>query len=116
MRKAIDHSSEIHVEDILEIANQIQEQSALDTSKNILLLQMDVGKNASGHSWQSAPTPKTNPILPSLSSNSPSPLNSIDRKSEDWKRKWLTTKSPCFYCGKVGHWLLSCPTRRWWTE
>ncbi|MBW0526967.1 hypothetical protein O181_066682 [Austropuccinia psidii MF-1] len=36
----------------------------------------------------------------------PSPIAS---RSNEWKRKWLTSKNPCFHCGKVGHWAPDCP-------
>ncbi|MBW0535974.1 hypothetical protein O181_075689 [Austropuccinia psidii MF-1] len=46
--------------------------------------------------------------------NSPRPsmtAQSIDQKSPDWKKKWLTSRNPCFYCGGTGHWAPNFPIK-----
>ncbi|MBW0473386.1 hypothetical protein O181_013101 [Austropuccinia psidii MF-1] len=63
------------------------------------------------HSRQSKLMPKTSRGLSLTPSTPTSSSNSIDRKPQEWKKKWLTEKYPCFYCGQVGHWLPNCPTK-----
>ncbi|MBW0528772.1 hypothetical protein O181_068487 [Austropuccinia psidii MF-1] len=110
-RKAINPSLEIHAKDILDIANRMQQHSTIDSSSSITLSRMDANSNTPDHSRQSKLMPRTSrgPSLPP-STLTPS-SNSIDSKPEEWKRKWLTAKNPCFYCGQVGHWLPNCPTK-----
>ncbi|MBW0500251.1 hypothetical protein O181_039966 [Austropuccinia psidii MF-1] len=43
------------------------------------------------------------------SPNIPSPIAS---RSDEWKRKWLTRRNPCFHCGEAGHWAPDCPARK----
>ncbi|MBW0572525.1 hypothetical protein O181_112240 [Austropuccinia psidii MF-1] len=33
-------------------------------------------------------------------------------RSEEWRKKWLTLRNPCFYCGEVGHWIRDCPAKK----
>ncbi|MBW0522753.1 hypothetical protein O181_062468 [Austropuccinia psidii MF-1] len=77
MLKAINPSLEIHAEDILDIANQMQQHPAIDSSSSITLSQMDANSNTPDHSWQSKLTPKT-----SRGPSSPPLSNSIDKKPE----------------------------------
>ncbi|MBW0524484.1 hypothetical protein O181_064199 [Austropuccinia psidii MF-1] len=110
-RKAIDPSLEIHAQDIVVIANRMQQHPTIDSSSSITLSQMDANSNTPDLSWQSKLTPKTS-HGPSLTpSTLTSSSNSICIKPEEWKKKWLTAKNPCFDCGQVGHWLPNCPTK-----
>ncbi|MBW0538332.1 hypothetical protein O181_078047 [Austropuccinia psidii MF-1] len=110
-RKAVNPSLVVHAKDILDIANRVQQHPAIDSSSNITLSRMDANTNTPDRSRQSKSTPKTS-RGPSLAPSTPTPSsNSIDRKPDKWKKKWLTKKNPCFYCGQVGHWLPNCPTK-----
>ncbi|MBW0476761.1 hypothetical protein O181_016476 [Austropuccinia psidii MF-1] len=110
-RKAIDPSLEIPAEDLLDIANRMQQHPAFDSSSSITLSRMVANSNMPDHSRQSKLTPKTS-CDPSLTPSTPtSSSNSIDRKPEKWKKKWSTAKNPCFYCGQVGNWLPNFPTK-----
>ncbi|MBW0593425.1 hypothetical protein O181_133140 [Austropuccinia psidii MF-1] len=54
------------------------------------------------------PTPGQSP-KPYRNAQPPNKSCPIFSRTDKWKKKWLTPKNPCFYCGKAGHWAPNCP-------
>ncbi|MBW0538075.1 hypothetical protein O181_077790 [Austropuccinia psidii MF-1] len=102
---AVNPSISIQPEDILDIVRQMSSQSSFSPiDESSQLARIDASKSLPDKG-KYCPSPHT----PSRPINSPSPIAS---HSDDWKKKWLTSKNPCFHCGEAGHWAPDCPMRR----
>ncbi|MBW0534067.1 hypothetical protein O181_073782 [Austropuccinia psidii MF-1] len=78
----------VNMEDILDIAQQLQ------------------GRSTPIHNEGSIHLSKIN--TPTITKSSP-PISS---RSEEWKNRWLTLQNPCFYCREAGHWMPECQSRK----
>ncbi|MBW0528000.1 hypothetical protein O181_067715 [Austropuccinia psidii MF-1] len=109
-RMAVNPSVTIHPEDILDIVWQMSSQSSSSIIGNSSqLARIDTyrpspSKGAFQHRMNtpSKPPPSTN--------RSAAAISPIASRSDKWKKKWLTSKNPCFHCGEIGHWAPDCPT------
>ncbi|MBW0513325.1 hypothetical protein O181_053040 [Austropuccinia psidii MF-1] len=104
-RKASNPDLNITTTDILDITNCLQSKFMPESSSTAQVLRMESLKHENFF-----PKKKLNS---QHRLNSPRPsmtAQSIDQQSPDWKKKWLTSKNPCFYCGGTGHWAPNCPT------
>ncbi|MBW0534653.1 hypothetical protein O181_074368 [Austropuccinia psidii MF-1] len=110
-RLAANPGLQINAEDIMDIVQQMRSRSApISNDNSIQLSKID----ASHHQTQSSlrmHTPVRNPRT-YRNTQPPSQNSPIASRSEEWKKKWLTPRNPCFHCGEAGHWAPDCPARK----
>ncbi|MBW0481179.1 hypothetical protein O181_020894 [Austropuccinia psidii MF-1] len=105
-RKASNPDLNITTTDILDVTNCFQSRFTPESSSTAQLLRMESSKHVN-----LSPKQKSN-SQHRLNSPRPSMMaQSIDQQSPDWKKKWLTSKNPFFYCGGTGHWAPNCPVK-----
>ncbi|MBW0514867.1 hypothetical protein O181_054582 [Austropuccinia psidii MF-1] len=105
-RKARNPNLNITTTDILDIPNCLQSKFAPESSSPAQLMRMESSKQNNF-----SPKQKLN-FQHRLNSPRPSmTAQSINQQSPDWKKKWLNSKNPCFYCGGTGHWAPNCPIK-----
>ncbi|MBW0491792.1 hypothetical protein O181_031507 [Austropuccinia psidii MF-1] len=106
MWKARNSDLNITMTDILDINNHLKSRFLPESSSAIQLSRLESSKCENF-------SPKQKLISP-RHPNSPRPsmtAQSINQQSPDWKKKWLTSRNPCFYCGGTGHWAPNCPIK-----
>ncbi|MBW0535398.1 hypothetical protein O181_075113 [Austropuccinia psidii MF-1] len=105
-RLAANPTLAINAEDILDIVQQMRARSNTTVTENTMHLSRITASTSGPKGDQSLFTPNQTPHQHHSKSVSP-----ISKRSEEWKRQWLTPKNPCFYCGEAGHWAPECPAR-----
>ncbi|MBW0491418.1 hypothetical protein O181_031133 [Austropuccinia psidii MF-1] len=106
---AAHYSLTVHSEDILNIVRQLTSKCGKNTNNgSIHLSRINAQQNSHTNNKQKETnkTPKRR-----FNNHSPPSSSPIVGRSEDWKKKWLTPKNPCFYCGEAGHWVPNCTAR-----
>ncbi|MBW0579700.1 hypothetical protein O181_119415 [Austropuccinia psidii MF-1] len=84
-------------------------KESLDSSIDLSKID-STGKDLKRHERQYRE--ETPPRQSGLYAKNPSKsFSPIAKRDPEWKKKWLTSKNPCFHCGEVGHWAPDCPTR-----
>ncbi|MBW0542359.1 hypothetical protein O181_082074 [Austropuccinia psidii MF-1] len=110
-RLAINPLLAVRPEDILDIVRQMSSSassSIVDESSQ--LARIDATKPPLDH--RARGQLKTPPRTGSSSHKSFGASSPIMSRSDDWKKKWLTPRHPCFHCGESGHWVPDCPARK----
>ncbi|MBW0501750.1 hypothetical protein O181_041465 [Austropuccinia psidii MF-1] len=109
-RLAANPSLMVHSEDILDIVQQLISKQSKSTSDEGTRL----SRTNTQHPYLSKEKQKQQEKKPVKRfnenfKNSPSPTAG---RLEEWQKKWLTPRNPCFYCGEVGHWVPDCPAKK----
>ncbi|MBW0536606.1 hypothetical protein O181_076321, partial [Austropuccinia psidii MF-1] len=105
-RKASNPDLNITTTDILDITNRLQSKFTTESSSAAQIMRMESPKHDNPSSKpKSSSQHRLNSPRPSITAQS------IEQQSPDWKRKWLTSKNPCFYCGGTGLWAPNCPIK-----
>ncbi|MBW0511508.1 hypothetical protein O181_051223 [Austropuccinia psidii MF-1] len=109
-RLAANPSLMVHSEDILDIVQQlISKQSKSTRNEGIKLSRINTQHpyllKEKQKQQEKTPVKRFNDNF----KNSPSPTAG---RLEEWRKKWLTTRNPCFYCGEAGHWVPDCPAKK----
>ncbi|MBW0486088.1 hypothetical protein O181_025803 [Austropuccinia psidii MF-1] len=108
-RKASNPSLDICANNILDIANQIQSKYIPESSTSLQISAMKGTKPDNNHQKDRSHPSNRQPRM--NSPRSPMSEQSIQQQSPDWKKKWLTARHPCFYCGGIGHSSTNCPIK-----
>ncbi|MBW0537164.1 hypothetical protein O181_076879 [Austropuccinia psidii MF-1] len=111
-RKAINPSIEICANDILDIASWIPGKHVPEDLSPLQISRIEGSRGHEDHHYKGKSRQPGNQTP--LNSPSPKPLVtgvSIQNQSPEWKKKWLTARNPCFYCGGSGHWAPNCPVK-----
>ncbi|MBW0520133.1 hypothetical protein O181_059848 [Austropuccinia psidii MF-1] len=107
----------INMEDILDIVQQLSHSSGLPLNQESLqisradasTLKPSKGKKRYEEQPFATPSPPSSQQKSSQKFNPSYSSSPILQRSEGWKKKWLTHRNPCSYCGEAGHWALDCP-------
>ncbi|MBW0583837.1 hypothetical protein O181_123552 [Austropuccinia psidii MF-1] len=110
-RLAANPSLTVQSEDILDIVRQLtSKQSKTNEDDNSIQLSR-INAQQSYPAKNKQREQEQTPIRRS-NNNYKSDSSPIAGKSEEWKKKWLTPRNPCFYGGEVGHWVPDCPAMK----
>ncbi|MBW0461265.1 hypothetical protein O181_000980 [Austropuccinia psidii MF-1] len=110
-RLAANPGLQINVKDLMDIVQQMRSRSApISNNDSMQLSRIDASPNRV-QSSPHMPTPGRNlkTYRNNQSSNQHTPIAS---RSDEWKKKWLTPRNPCFHCGEARHWAPDCPARK----
>ncbi|MBW0514024.1 hypothetical protein O181_053739 [Austropuccinia psidii MF-1] len=97
----------INAEDILDIVQQMWTKNAPAITEDTMHLSRIDSSTLRPRNSQPSFMPNCGPcqIQANLMPKSASP---ISKQSEEWKRKWLSPRNLCFYCGEAGNWAPEC--------
>ncbi|MBW0547305.1 hypothetical protein O181_087020 [Austropuccinia psidii MF-1] len=110
-RLAANPGLQINVEDLMDIVQQMRNRSApISSNDSMRLSRIDASQNRT-QSSSHMPTPGRN-FKAYRNNQSLSQHTPIASRSDEWRKKWLTPRNPCFHCGEAGHWAPDCPARK----
>ncbi|MBW0539585.1 hypothetical protein O181_079300 [Austropuccinia psidii MF-1] len=98
-RKATNPELKIYGEDILDIIRQLTSDQSNQEEHQLSGI----------HAKDESHPKKTNNKQSNLKKKAKTPVSSTT--TEEWKKQWLTSDNPCFYCMRVGHWAHECKLR-----
>ncbi|MBW0535088.1 hypothetical protein O181_074803 [Austropuccinia psidii MF-1] len=109
-RLAANPSLTVHSEDILDIVRQLlSKQSKNAEDESIRLSRINAQHHHSSKEKQQEQEKTPMKRFNNNFKNTPSPT---EGRSDEWKKKWLTPRNLCFYCGESGHWVPDCPAKK----